>query len=399
MYGTLPSWVLVQDGSREPFDAERISQALFAATEDVRQPDAFLARELTDGVLHFLSQETDGDTIASEALAETVAKIVRELGQPVLAKIFEQRQGRTTILPTMQAKLTIFAEPSDGPNLLKHRFWEAVSIQNVYGRDLESAQKQGLLTLAGLAYPGLLEAVPADVRGLDGNPWAIVAEARKQSGEALILSGLEWAWAGANEREIRAWLSQLDQGLAALDRRAEVLLGIAPAWSKSLGSGPLFGSAEVLEPLADEALQRLLEGLPRVVVRVDSKHSAPRLGRSTIHLAGMLLQTAAEQVERFLEKLPSLISLGVSAGARKRKYLRRHAEHLARGFQLDRAEWTIGVTGLDASVRTFLHQGVADSRASREFGQRVEKVLRDALEREARQTGLVLKLNLADAIV
>src|SRR5437588_9408967 len=88
---TPPSWVRKRDGSRVPFDADKISQALFAATETLGQPNAFLARELTDGVLHFLAVEKDDDTLTTAQIAEIVAKTVRELGQPALAAAFEAR--------------------------------------------------------------------------------------------------------------------------------------------------------------------------------------------------------------------------------------------------------------------------------------------------------------------
>src|SRR5260370_36407187 len=88
---TPPAWVRKRDGSRFPFDADKISQALFAATETLGRPDAFLARELTDGALHFLAVETDDDTITTAQIAEIVGKTVRELGQPALAEAFAVR--------------------------------------------------------------------------------------------------------------------------------------------------------------------------------------------------------------------------------------------------------------------------------------------------------------------
>src|SRR5437763_1273884 len=52
-----PSWVRKCDGRLVPFEADRISRALFAATEGLGRPDAFLARELADSVVHFLAQD------------------------------------------------------------------------------------------------------------------------------------------------------------------------------------------------------------------------------------------------------------------------------------------------------------------------------------------------------
>ena len=55
-----PTWIAKRDGRLVPFEADKISRALFAATESLGRPDAFLARELTDGIVHFLAAESDG---------------------------------------------------------------------------------------------------------------------------------------------------------------------------------------------------------------------------------------------------------------------------------------------------------------------------------------------------
>src|SRR5580765_2014673 len=85
-----PIWVRDRNGRVVPFDADHISQSLFAATEKLGRPDAFLARELTDGVVHFLAEETRDLPPSTDELPELVAKVVRELGQPLLAQCFEE---------------------------------------------------------------------------------------------------------------------------------------------------------------------------------------------------------------------------------------------------------------------------------------------------------------------
>ena len=85
---TAPAWVHKRDGRLVPFEADKISRSLFAATEEVGRPDAFLARELTDGVLHFLSGEADEHIPTTADVAELVTKVVRELGQPALARAY-----------------------------------------------------------------------------------------------------------------------------------------------------------------------------------------------------------------------------------------------------------------------------------------------------------------------
>ena len=78
MTPSLPAWVEKRDGRREAFDADKISQSIFAATEAVGEPNAFLARELADGVLHFLVQESDSNVPTTGQIAELVEKVVRE---------------------------------------------------------------------------------------------------------------------------------------------------------------------------------------------------------------------------------------------------------------------------------------------------------------------------------
>src|SRR6516225_4108033 len=91
---TPPTWVRKRDGAQVPFDADKISRALFAATEALGRPEAFLARELTDGVVHFLTSESDNPTPSTQEISELVVKVVRELGQPRLAEAFASF-GRT----------------------------------------------------------------------------------------------------------------------------------------------------------------------------------------------------------------------------------------------------------------------------------------------------------------
>src|ERR1700736_2891490 len=87
---TPPAWVRKGDGRLEPFEADKISRALFAATEGLGRPDAFLARELTDGVVHFLAVESDGKVPRTAQVAELIVKVVRELGQPAVARAFQE---------------------------------------------------------------------------------------------------------------------------------------------------------------------------------------------------------------------------------------------------------------------------------------------------------------------
>ena len=43
-----PAWVYKRDGRLVPFEPDKISRALFATSESLGRPDAFLARELAE---------------------------------------------------------------------------------------------------------------------------------------------------------------------------------------------------------------------------------------------------------------------------------------------------------------------------------------------------------------
>src|SRR5947209_7264478 len=77
-YATTPHWVTKRDGRVVPFESDKVCRAIFSATEELGRPDAFLARELTDGVLHFLAADLDGgDTASTTQIAATAVKVVR----------------------------------------------------------------------------------------------------------------------------------------------------------------------------------------------------------------------------------------------------------------------------------------------------------------------------------
>ena len=106
---TLPEWVSKRDGRVVPFEPDKISRALFAATESLGRPDAFTARELTDGILHFLATEAEGSVLTTAQIAELVAKVVRELGQPGIAQAFVE--GARTAQANGQARQELAAAP------------------------------------------------------------------------------------------------------------------------------------------------------------------------------------------------------------------------------------------------------------------------------------------------
>jgi hypothetical protein len=299
------AWVHKRDGRLVPFDADRISRALFAAGESLGRPDAFASRELTDSILHFLRAEASGATPTTAQIAELVVKVVRELGQPALAKAFadaqtrkaesgkqaeeDQRQAWKGSAEAWETRPGFGATPGAnlGPTHIELAQWvdtmpsarlarraagaclRDFALRNIYQRDLVAVQADGLLSLAGLDSP--LE-LAAGVLRIDGAPASnlveIVEEARSLVGEYVALDGPEYSLArtGMASEGVGRLVRELAIGLRLTHLQAVVNLNIArpPAWAGALAEGPLFEqhlqgppteqTAELLEQLVQHLL-------------------------------------------------------------------------------------------------------------------------------------------------
>jgi ATP cone domain len=270
-----PAWVHKRDGRQEPFDADKISRALFAASESLKRPDAFLARELTDGVVHFLTEEADGATPTTIQIADLVGKVVRELGQPALAAMFSEygaRRDRGKPSPAdLSANKEVVLRFAAGAPLEKvlAACVHSYTLQTVFARDLAAAQGDGLLTLTGLESPyELLGCVlgPPIASVTEDGVLAAVEKARGFAGGLLALDGPEHLLAHsvkAAKDEAREFAQELALGLRLTGMRAVVNLNCAapPSWAGDLAEGPLF-AGQIVSP-APEQLASLADGLAR----------------------------------------------------------------------------------------------------------------------------------------
>jgi hypothetical protein len=431
---TPPAWIHKRDGRLVPFDPDKISRSLFAATEAIGRPDAFLARELTDGVVHFLSGEAEGHIPTTADIAELVSKVVRELGQPAVARAYAERALAGT---ERRPKASERAAAPLGSVLADCR--RAYSLSHVFTRDLVAAQQDGLLTLGGLDAPlELAASAPAHLTPLLER----VLEARQHTAGVVALDGIEHTLSlspGDAESAAATFAHELDVGLRGTGLGAVVNLNIAtpPPWAHDLAEGPLFAeqssdtAAQRLADLADALLQVLARGPGRI--RIDwhlAEHdfapdAAERVARVArlaakganvafvfdhprrlVALAegvarkqpavllgvGLHLPRLAEQAGSnadpalFLQKLGSLARLALSAAVQKRDFLRRHAGDrlgLRRGFFLDRARLMVAPVGLDHVVRRLTAKGLCDARPP-DLGRQVMQRLRDVLREDGR---------------
>jgi hypothetical protein len=313
------TWIQKRDGRLVPFEADRISRALFAAGESLGRPDAFAARELTDSILHFLRTEAAGTTPTTAQIAELVVKIVRELGQPALAKVFAEAQTRkaesgkqaeedhrqsgtwkgatenwesvpgyrlassVNVGPT-PLQLAQWIDACPAPAALSWRIARACfrnyTLREVYARDLVAAQSDGLLTLTGLDAPLQLS---AQIVGLDPTRGPDLVEAlegaRNLAGEYVALDGPEYLLTTATTLRdaARTFLRELAIGLRLTRLQAVINLhsALPPPWAEALAVGPLFeGRWTVPE---SRPMTSLLEQLVEPLLMPDTADKAVRV--------------------------------------------------------------------------------------------------------------------------
>ncbi|HEY8503136.1 MAG TPA: ATP cone domain-containing protein, partial [Gemmataceae bacterium] len=257
---TLPAWVTEADGRLVPFEPEQVVRALFAAGERLGRPDVFLARELTDGALLFLAENLDESPPAAREVAELVAKVVRELGHPALARAYLEvaaggdppgERAATSLSPA--AGLPEWLCGGRGPEAVRDRaageFLRAVSLEEVFPPELVAAHRGGLLNLGGLEAPlelagHVLPAVPPPGENGCGLLEAVHA-ARAVVGGALAIDAPEYALAQGEAdpaRSAAGFARELFFALCGTGLRAVVNLNPAapPGWAGGWEGGPLF---------------------------------------------------------------------------------------------------------------------------------------------------------------
>lgn len=267
----LPSWVCRSDGKVVPFDPDRISQAIFLATEVLQQPNAFLARELADGVLHFVAQEHGNGTPTTDQISELIVKVLRELGQAALAHAYEQsrtlRGGQTAQSVEKTQTVTLPLEPDKTPEQFTDECRRLFSRHRLFSRDLMAAQDEGFLSLAGLEHPAELAGGVISWTGSEegSSLLATILESRRRFGGFIVLDSLEHAVVrlGSSPRLIRGLVDQIQQGLVATGLKAIVNLNAAeaPPWAQLSGQGPLFQTADTLPDAANSDLDAVRRNL------------------------------------------------------------------------------------------------------------------------------------------
>jgi hypothetical protein len=450
-----PVWIRKRAGSIVPFEPDKISRALFHAGEELGKPDAFLARELTDGVLHFLGAELNETTPTTAQLAELVVKVVRELGQPDLAQAFtdgarvRSRGAKAAMQSDRQADLPELRLPCPldvSAEALVASCMRGYSLAAVFARDLVAAQCDGLLELGGLEGPFEMAACVLGRYTADRGVFDSVEAARRLTGHVLSIDSPEHELMQKPE-EVPAYARELGMGLRSARLQGIVNLNCAtpPSWAGNLGAGPLFAAQqpsvaqnrmvaisddllEYLLPIArvdwhlaeqdfrpeaesrlTDLARRAIEGAalafvfdrPRSPVAlaegIDRQHPAALL------TVGLPLPRLATQVAgntdaptRFLQKLGSLVRLGLSAGIQKRDFLRRRGEArlgLTRGFLLDRARLIVAPIGLGPVVAGLVGETRGEGSPGLEFARRIVERLSEVVREDGQSRHLAVVLD------
>lgn len=407
-----PVWIRKRDGRLVPFEADKISRALFAATETLGRPDAFLARELTDGVVHFLLTENEGLPPTTGQVAELVTKVVRELGHPALAETFAARgrQRQQKPAPALGSDSVLIPEPEAGsprvPREIVLRFRpdaplaevvpacvRSYALQAVFERDIVAAHEEGLITLTGLETPCELAGCVLGRPGASGLAREM-EERRRLVGQFVVLDGPEHVLArqdSPEERTVRDYVRELEIGLRVTGLRAVVNLNVAapPSWADDLAEGPLFqGQRFVPSPdrlaALEDALTRQLGGLLpypsgfRIDWHLGERDFASEQRARLLHMAGLALDGFPLTFVLDHPRRPLYLAEGMDRG--------HPAVLLTVGVHLPRLAGQPGVNG-DAEV--FLHKLGSLARLAlsagvqkREFLRRLDRARPDRLAEE-----------------
>jgi hypothetical protein len=423
----LPEIVRHPEGESEPFQPERITRSLFKAAESIGNNNPFLAQELTDGILHFLALEGEGDDSTPDQIAELVAKVVRELGFPDLARAYEQRHSvpispDESPLPKQPDWLSAKTAPLELRDRAAAAWLTQYSLESLFPRELVCAHQEGLIRLGGLASPFEMAGVILP-EGDDLQKRFL--QARGIAGEFVVIDGPEYdleQQSGSPEKLAREFWSGVQRGSEQTGLIAVVNLhSNDPPHQYLSAGGPLFGRSEenessvrriqILESLIDflpdepirlfwhlsevienESLAiRLIDKIRRDSLSVEfvldrpkeEMVTGPGMDRSVpgvLQQIGINLVRLLEQMdapvdpELFLKKVGSLARFAKTAGHVKQDYLRQHGRREIRdAFLLERSRILLIPEGL-AEV------SAATSLPAVEFGRQILQTIRQSLE-------------------
>lgn len=445
----LPVWVRRWDGSQVPFEADFIGQSLYAAAASLGAASPFLSRELTEVVCHFLAREHWDAVPTTAEIAEQVEKIVREVGQPELARRYADSQRRSSDPPARSITIDCGAMPDQFVN---HSL-KAYALEAIHTPDVAAAVADGLLWLGGLESPGTLSSLVLETPRLAELPWWLALDDWRAAGGAWwIVDSPEWLCTAHMHPALTAHLCERLLALPTFaQRNVELHLNVAnpPAWSPAHAARPLFTlddedvvqqertsfrdsllerwkalEAPRIPALAwhlgeqsfqEEPQRRQLHGLLRQALQgrairfiFDRPRAVPMLAEGVDRKCpGVLLEIGldlamlARRLEigtdgvTLLKRLPSLARMAVSAAQQKYRFLCALPDDapLKRSFLVDRASAVVVPIGLHEVVRAITGASLTRSPLALEFALQILRTLTDTLQTAGRAINLDLRLD------
>jgi hypothetical protein len=399
--------------------------------------------------LHFLAQDPFTGIPRTSDIAEQVEKIVREVGQPLLARRYGEMQKQAATL--VNSRITVACTGS--PERFVKDCLEAYSRQAIFSPDVAAALREGLLHASGLDTPASLTSLVLDTPRLAELPWWLALDDwRACGGERWIVESPEWLCTGQAHPALTPHLCERLLSLPTLaERDIELHLNVAepPAWSIAHPARPLFTPDEEevtlqersnfldgllerwkildapkipaiawhlhersfrddterrqLHDLLRQALQgrpiRFIFDRPRTVIAL--AEGLDRRCPGVLLEVGLDLAAFANRAEighdgaTFLKKLPSLARIAVSAAAQKRQFLRGLPEPspLKRQFLIDRSAAVVMPMGLDDAVRSITGESLTRSTLSLDLAMRILRTLNETLQGAGRAINLDLRLD------
>ncbi|MSR30555.1 MAG: hypothetical protein EXR99_03525 [Gemmataceae bacterium] len=457
-----PAWIILPNGRLIPFESDRICEDLYLASVKMGNPDAFLIRELTDGVVFTLASENPGATLKLDFLVQAVTNSLRNFGHSELSATYNKIAfNPSERSESWDEESVLFKKTAKGQKSLSEVSRQKM-LHSVFTPDISGAIQDGWIQMAGLTFPdGLLSATWTDGDWLGlalHQPDSLGPTIRALAARNILLDSPEIHAQHLGltdpgkislvlQRLEAAFLSEGVSGILHLNNPRQ------PGWFRFLVQGPLFSQTkrddQGKDPLKTaNAFLRAWISLNPSALRLhwhrgerelaDTGKILSQLARSgrpwafssTKNLTISWLSKGVTQeqpavldkvylrldrlakacrrkgiLDKFPERLPSLIRLGISAGNQKRAFLRRLENHrrgnetpgasLGAGFQLEKARLVIAPRGLPELLDCQFPGAEPNDEKVLQLARVVLKEIRQTLLREdPKSTGsLVLDLS------
>jgi hypothetical protein len=445
----LPSWILKSNGRIKPFNISEISRDLYQATVKMGKPDAFLARELADGVSLLLANENPGATLSQDLAAASISRTIREFGYPQLAEAYEasanfQDNSNQACLESeffVNSNLDQLSKIHTRQNVLK----------SVLTPDAAASIEEGWVQMEGITHPdGFLETAWL------GDAWVSFAamypdlfsdELQKLASKTVHLFGpsSHANFGCAYPKDF--WVKVFNQcSIQSRSSGTEIMVH----WNQNpkiaevdcpLFSGGLTDKSqknydcqnaraffevwlhsEIKDlwfcwHLDENAtlpafIQEHLGKLKKLAIFRNSNAKKnpfyPILERITLRL-DRLAKVCSQKGDlgKFQERLPSLVRLGLDLGSQKKQFLKKlEAERaslsndirLSVGFSLEKSRLEIVPFGLPEILeRLFPFQGPLDPKPAK-FCRETIGIIRSSVATETRKLNLGINLNLSKVL-